>query len=177
MLTFLSTVTKYDTLAFCWCMSRKRAAKIAAISRIFSRIGDGYIYALLGLALLILEEKYGTQFLYTGLLAFTIELPIYLVCKNLIRRQRPGDAITGFNAFLVPSDKFSFPSGHTAAAFLMADLAGFYYPEFVIISFVMASLIGISRVLLGVHYPSDIAAGIFVGLLSSNFAIAIIDKI
>jgi len=173
MLPLLSTVNRYDDIAFRWCMSRKRAAKIAAISRLFSRLGDGYFYALLGLILLFLEERSGSDFLRTGLIAFAIELPVYLLCKNLIRRQRPCDVSIDFNAFLVPSDKFSFPSGHTAAAFVMAALSNYYYPEFGVVAFSLATIIGSSRVLLGVHYPTDIVAGFVLGLSSLHIAILI----
>jgi len=170
MLPLLSTVTRYDSIAFRWCMSRKRVAKIASISRMISRLGDGYFYAILGLTMLWLEEQSGSDFLLTGLIAFAIEIPIYLLCKNLIRRQRPCDDDTDFNAFLVPSDKFSFPSGHTAAAFVMASLCNYYYPESGPFAYILATMIGSSRVLLGVHYPTDIAAGIVLGLVSFEIA-------
>jgi len=172
MLPLLSTVSRYDDIAFRWCMSRKRAAEIATVSRLFSRLGDGYFYALLGLALLFLEDQSGSDFLRTGLIAFAIELPVYLLGKNLIRRQRPCDVSIDFTAFLVPSDKFSFPSGHTAAAFVMAALCSHYYPEAGMFAYTLATIIGSSRVLLGVHYPTDILAGIVLGL--SSFQIALL---
>jgi undecaprenyl-diphosphatase len=155
-------------------MSRKRAAKIAAVSRLFSRLGDGYCYALLGLSLVWLEQQSGSDFLRTGLIAFAIELPVYLLGKNLIRRQRPCDAIFDINAFLVPSDKFSFPSGHTAAAFVMAALCGFYYPDFGAFAYILATMIGSSRILLGVHYPTDILAGMVLGLSSFEIAVSLV---
>lgn len=173
MLPLLSTVSRYDDIAYRWCMSRKRAAEIAVVSRMFSRLGDGYFYALLGLALLFVEEQSGSDFLRTGLIAFAIELPAYLLGKNLIRRQRPCDVSIDFNAFLVPSDKFSFPSGHTAAAFVMAALCNYYYPEFGVFAFILATIIGTSRILLGVHYPTDIVAGVVLGLSSLQIAILI----
>ena len=53
-----------------------------------------------------------------ALLAFAFELPLYLLLKNLLKRQRP----VGLPVFITPSDRYSLPSGHTAAAFLMATV-------------------------------------------------------
>jgi len=127
---------------------------------------------MVGALLAFLEPVYGLAFLLTGLKAFAIELPLYLILKNAIKRRRPDDVITEFVAFLVPSDKFSFPSGHTAAGFVMATLTFFYYPSFAVLAYTLATLIGISRVLIGVHFPSDIVAGALLGLLSTSFAIS-----
>ncbi|MEC8880451.1 MAG: phosphatase PAP2 family protein [Pseudomonadota bacterium] len=66
-------------------------------------------------------------------------------------------------AFIKPAGRFSFPSGHTAAAFVMATLLGIFYPVVATLALAFALLVGLSRVLLGVHYPSDIAAGALLG--------------
>jgi undecaprenyl-diphosphatase len=171
--TLLKKINHFDVVAFQWCLSRKHAAKIAAISRWVSHSGDGIYYFIIGITLALFEKIYGQSFLSTGLIAFTIELPLYVLLKNSIKRRRPDDVITEFVAFLIPSDKFSFPSGHTAAAFLMAALVAFYYPAFSPLAYSLASLIGFSRVLLGVHFPSDILAGALLGTFSTILAVFI----
>lgn len=59
-----------------------------------------------------------------ALLAFAFELPLYLLLKNLLKRQRP----VGLPVFITPSDRYSLPSGHTAAAFLMATVLAASFP-------------------------------------------------
>jgi undecaprenyl-diphosphatase len=62
-------------------------------------------------------------------------------------------------AYLVPSDKFSFPSGHTDAAFVMTTVVTYYYQPFSVRASTVATLIGSSRVLLGVHSPHGYSCG------------------
>ena len=131
----------------------------ARISRLVSRTGDGPLYLLLALALLGLDGEWGREFLLTGLQAFAIELPLYWLLKNSIRRERPN----GLPVFIRPSDKYSLPSGHTAAAFLMASLLAAFYPAMAVVVFVWAGCIGASRLLLGVHYLTDLIAGALLG--------------
>lgn len=169
--TLLKKINRIDLVAFQWCLSRKHSPQLAAISRWVSHTGDGIYYVLIGVIAALADPMFGTSFLLTGILAFSIELPLYLVLKNSIKRRRPDDVIAEFVAFLIPSDKFSFPSGHTAAAFVMATLVSFYYPTFSLLAYSLASVIGFSRVLLGVHFPSDLLAGALLGTSSTLLAI------
>jgi undecaprenyl-diphosphatase len=169
--TLLKKINHFDLVAFQWCISRKHSPQLAAVSRWVSHSGDGIYYFLIGIILATVEPVFGNSFLLTGLLAFSIELPLYILLKNSIKRRRPNDVITEFVAFLIPSDKFSFPSGHTAGAFVMATLVSFYYPTFALLAYTLASVIGFSRVLLGVHFPSDILAGALLGSLSTIVAV------
>ena len=100
------------------------------------------------------------------LAAYLVELPLYFILKNLIRRPRPCHALVGGSASLEPADKFSLPSGHTAAAFVMATSIYFIYPEFIYFAALWAISVGCSRVILGVHYPLDILAGALLGIVS-----------
>lgn len=144
------------------------------IIKIVSKSGDGYLYLLLGSLLWAFEPKYGKVFLYTSILAYALELPVYIILKKLFKRQRPCDFFYNFQSHITPADKFSLPSGHTAAAFLMASLLTHFYPSVALIVYPWACMIGLSRVMLGVHYPSDIIAGAALGLTISAISLSIL---
>lgn len=70
-----------------------------------------------------------------------------------------------FEALIKPSDQFSFPSGHTMAAFLLATLVHLSFDASAVGVYLWAILVGCSRVVLGVHFPSDVVAGAVIGVL------------
>jgi undecaprenyl-diphosphatase len=98
-------------------------------------------------------------------LAFAVERPLYWALKNSFKRNRPPSAIPGYRSFIVPSDQFSFPSGHTSGAFVTATLLSAFYPSMAPLLYCWASLVAMSRVNLGVHFPSDTVAGAGMGYL------------
>lgn len=162
MNTFFQRVHQLDTLAFLWLHVTKAFPYRRSI-RWLSRTGDGHLYLVAALALLLWEPEFGAVFVAVGVAAYALDVSLYLVLKNWIKRDRPAMKIDFYEAWITPSDQFSFPSGHTAAAFLFACLVANFYPAFALPLYLWASLIGVSRVLLGVHYPSDIAAGAVLG--------------
>lgn len=168
----MNLISRADTKLFYW-MFNKANRQHAGLSKWTSKTGDGQLYLLMGIFLWWFEPKHGGLFLYTALLAYALQLPLYLVLKAVFKRQRPCDLLTNLRAHVTPSDKFSLPSGHTAAAFLMAALIVNFYPFVAPVAYTWATLIGISRILLGVHYPSDIIAGAVLGLLISYLSLLI----
>jgi undecaprenyl-diphosphatase len=162
MNTFLERVHHLDTLAFLWVHVTKRFQYRRSV-KFISHTGDGPLYLLVALGLLTLEPIAGTHFFWAGIIAYTFDVSLYLLLKNLIRRDRPAVKISTYQAWITPSDQFSFPSGHTAAAFLFACLVFNFYPFAAIPCFIWACAIGMSRVLLGVHYPTDLVAGALLG--------------
>ncbi|MCB1671248.1 MAG: phosphatase PAP2 family protein [Pseudomonadales bacterium] len=131
--------------------------------RLISRSGDGYLYAAFGLCQILIGDPKGLLVLKAGLIAFLFELPCFMGLKALIKRDRPFVQVQNSSAVITPADKFSMPSGHSAAAFLMATLVASCYPQFVAGVLGWATLVGLSRIALGVHYPSDVCAGAALG--------------
>lgn len=166
----LDSLQRFDFIFSHYCLTHKFNHQTAKISRVISRTGDGPLYAFIGGAAWWLEPVAGGLFLAAGLLAFLFELPVYWCLKNTIKRARPSH----FPSFIKPSDQYSLPSGHTAAAFLMAYLISEFFPSFTVFVWCWAGLIGLSRVLLGVHFLSDIAAGMLLGLFSAQLALEVL---
>jgi len=139
-----------------------------------SRFGDGHLYVIWGISNLLFNGEWGQKFFYTGLLAFAIELPVYFIIKKSVKRERPSALIKDIKSLIIPPDQFSFPSGHTAAAFLMATLISFQFPFLRAILYFFAGLIGFSRIYLRVHFPSDVLAGVVLGIISANLSYMIL---
>ncbi|MGV7223978.1 MAG: phosphatase PAP2 family protein [Nitrospinales bacterium] len=108
------------------------------------------------------------------LLAFLIERPVYFILKNSFKRNRPPATIKNFQSTIIPSDQFSFPSGHTSAAFMVATLMTWFYLPLMLFVFLWAGMVGFSRVILGVHFPIDILMGIILGISSAIISLKVV---
>lgn len=152
---------------------QERAVALRFFS-LLSRTGDGHLYALAIAGLYIFGDRFEERILAVAVLAFALELPAFLILKNSIRRDRPCDVLLTSLKAVQPSDKFSMPSGHTSAAFLVATLIFVFAEPIAEVAFIWASLVGMSRVVLGVHYPSDVAAGAVLGVACALTSVEII---
>src|SRR4029453_4242540 len=96
-------------------------------------------------------------------LAGLLNLPLYYWLKHSIGRPRPFVAGPDIRAWVRPLDKFSFPSGHTLHAVAFAVVFSWHFPLIGVALVPLVLLIALSRVALGLHYPSDVAAGALIG--------------
>ncbi|KYN80861.1 hypothetical protein ATY35_07010 [Vibrio cidicii] len=156
------------------CLRHRFSHQVATISKAVSHSGDGHLYLALGLAAWLMQPSNGWMFLCAGLLAFAIELPIYWLLKNSFKRRRPEEYCAYLPAFITPSDRYSLPSGHTAAGFVMAVLIAHFYPELTWFAFGWASLIGLARILLGVHFLTDVLIGAVLGSACASFTLSLL---
>ena len=129
-----------------------------------SRLGDGVFWYALMLALAIVAGPRGLsaalQMAATGLAS----LAIYRVLKAAIRRPRPSASLDGIVARVAPLDQFSFPSGHTLHAVAFTAIACAWFPSLAVLLVPFAALVALSRIVLGLHYPSDVLAAVALGL-------------
>ncbi len=141
---------------------------LSKIMIFFTRLGDhGLIWILLSLLLLFFRKtrKLGILSLFSLAICSII---VNVTLKPLVARSRPFEEIEGIILLVkTPLDR-SFPSGHTAASFAMVYIFFRYSRKFFIPVFITAILISFSRLYLNLHYPSDVAAGLLIGL-SSGF--------
>lgn len=166
-----------DERVFQWIAALPSIQPEKRIPKLFfyiSKTGDGYFYAPIAFLLYYLDTEHGSVFVFTAIMAYVLEIPIYLAMKHLFKRPRPCDYLHHLNALIIPSDKFSLPSGHTAAAFLMATVVSQFYPSLTAVAFIWASLIGASRLVLRVHFPLDVIIGATLGVFIAQVSISIL---
>ncbi len=100
-----------------------------------------------------------------------------LILKNLIARIRPYEVIEGLKILINAPHDFSFPSGHTASSFATATVLYMTLPKkFGIPALILAVLISISRLYLGVHYPTDVLGGLISGVAIAFTTVYIFKK-
>ena len=135
-----------------------------SIMPIISAIGnDGIFFILLGL-FLVLFKKYrpcGVTILTALLFSFII---CNVILKPTIARIRPFDIYPDVTMLIPKLSDFSFPSGHSSISFAFATSVFMYYKKTGIAACVLACLIAFSRLYLFVHYPTDVLAGIILGI-------------
>lgn len=166
----MEPIARFDLAVSLFFLQHRFSHDVARVGKAISHTGDGHLYVLIGLSALLIDKEVGHLFLGAGLLAFAIELPVYWLAKNSIRRKRPEELSSQLSSFITPSDKYSLPSGHTAAAFVMSTLLGQFYPDTYFMALIWAALIGASRILLGVHFLTDVVVGAGLGIGSVTFA-------
>lgn len=164
------SIHNFDLSTFDWCCRRKHREQFIFLSRFLSKSADGPLYLLTALILAFLGYE---AFLPVFFAAFALERAIYFALKNFCKRNRPPQAIPGFQSVITPSDQFSFPSGHTSAAFVMLMLVSAIFPTALAYLLPWAIAVGCSRVMLGVHFPTDIGAGAGLGCCCAHTILSV----
>lgn len=145
---------------------RWRAPRWFRILMIVStRGGDGWLWYALGMILLIYGGAHRLEAIGAGAAAAVGGICIFRVLKKASHRKRPCEIEPHCWAAILPPDKYSFPSGHSITAFGVAMAVGMFYPELQACLLIAASLIAASRIILGMHFLSDVIAGATIGVL------------
>lgn len=157
-----------------WCRRANRYGRrrgIRALFSVLSRLGDGVFWYVLMAALVLADGLDGLQasahMAATGALALTL----YKLLKRWTRRPRPFAADLRIRAWVAPLDEYSFPSGHTLHAVAFTVVALTYYPELAPLLVPFCSGVALSRVVLGLHYPSDVLAATGIGLVLGGLSV------
>ena len=156
----LQSIHQLDLYLFNRLMGSPNRASLSSVARVVSVTGDGYIFAVFGLWLWYFQEY---DWLWLLLTALCLERIFYFGAKYGFRRRRPEQAIDSFDPHIKPADRFSFPSGHTSAAFLLVTVITLQFGQLYSVLFFWAAAVAWSRMMMGLHFLSDLVVGAFVG--------------
>jgi undecaprenyl-diphosphatase len=130
-----------------------------------TRAGDGWLWTAVGIALLFSHGTERFRAIEAAGAAVAAGIAIFLGLKRVVCRVRPRDIEPHCWARVVTRDAFSFPSGHSTTAFAVAVSLGSFYPEAMPLLLILASNVAISRVVVGMHFLSDVLVGSGMGAL------------
>ncbi len=130
-----------------------------------TRGGDGWLWYAMGLMILLFGGEQRFLAVASGAAAAGIGIVVFLKLKKVTGRKRPCAIEPHCWATLLPPDQFSFPSGHTITAFAVALTLSHFYPSLAVGLVFCAVSIAASRVLMGMHFLSDVLAGAAIGSL------------
>ncbi len=164
----VQSVQKMAALDLALCLRFNRACVFAPVRRFFavvSWLGNGKFWYVLMLVLPLVHGREGLDVSLRMALAGIAGVLVYKLIKHLTHRPRPFMADDAIVLGAAPLDQFSFPSGHTlhAVMFTLIVCAGFPAWAWLLVPFTL--MVAASRVILGLHYPTDVVLGALVGLV------------
>lgn len=157
---------RVDAFEHGWCLRLNRSCALPGVREVFaaiSRLGDGIFWYTL---VLLLPVIYGEAGLYPAVRMAIVGfsgVALYKYLKSRLVRERPYISLAGIVPGTKVLDRYSFPSGHTLHAVSFTILIVTSFPQLGWLCIPFASLVAMSRVVLGLHYPSDVAAGAVIG--------------
>jgi undecaprenyl-diphosphatase len=142
---------------------KEQPSFIRALAVVLAHSGDSWFW-LIGLGLLWwLGTDYWKQLALVMIIGIGVTALVVLVIKFTVRRRRPQGE---WGRIYRSTDPHSFPSGHAARSTMLAVIALGLGPLWLGLSLLLwAPLVGLARIILGVHYPSDILAGMALGIV------------
>lgn len=163
-----STLNRLYDLDLTGCVYLNQYCRRKIVKDFFSavsRLGDGVFWYSLGAVLPFLYGFYGAAITLVFALTGLTCLVVYKSIKHKFYRERPYLRSNKIIRGCAPLDFCSFPSGHTMHAVGFTTVVVWFFPEFVWILVPFACLVAASRMILGLHYPSDVLIGASIGLL------------
>ena len=162
----VASLGHFDRAELSICRLLNRSSQRAAIRRTFSLmswLGDGWLWYGLIAVQVAQNGRAGIYPAIHMLLTGALGVGIYKLIKEYAVRERPFISDSAIQCACAPLDRYSFPSGHTLHAVSFALMLAHYCPGWAPMLIGFTVLIAMSRVILGLHYPSDVAAGAVLG--------------
>jgi undecaprenyl-diphosphatase len=158
------------------CVRLNRTLRFWAVLHAFraiSWLGDGIFWYSVILALLLTYERDAAAAVLHMALAGMVCTLIYKAVKRGTLRPRPYEVLSVIARGAPPLDAFSFPSGHTLHAVAFTLVATAYFPWLAVLLVPFTLLVAASRIILGLHYPSDVLAGALIGAAIAGISLSL----
>lgn len=159
------------------CVSLNRTSRyrwVRLAFRLISRLGDGVFWYTVMLGIVLADPVDGwLPALHMALAGFSGTL-IYKWLKGKTLRPRPYEVHQAIHVAGAPLDRFSFPSGHTLHAVVFCSVGLTYFPALAWLLLPFTLLVALSRLVLGLHYPSDVLAGAAIGALIASVSFLLV---
>ncbi|MEO7343400.1 MAG: phosphatase PAP2 family protein [Methylotenera sp.] len=174
MRLYLSRMHQFDSNVCVVVNHTSQYRLIRDCFRIVSRLGDGVFWYALMIGILLIHGSEGLLPVLHMATAGFVGTLVYKWLKGKTLRPRPYEVRQDIWLTGKPLDKFSFPSGHTLHAVVFGIVVLSYFPQLSIIVIPFMILVGLSRIVLGLHYPSDVIAGALIGALIASLSFLLI---
>ena len=161
-----------------WIQEYIRSDFLTPIFKFITSLGDeGYVWIAIAIVLLFVKN-YRKVGLMVGASLLGSLLFNNMLVKNIVARPRPYRMIETLTILIPEPGEYSFPSGHTSSSFAAGVVLYLMLPKkYGIPAMILASLIGISRLYVGVHYPTDVLGGMVMGTLIAVTVVKVTEKI
>lgn len=173
-LNALKEINKFDNYILCFIKNHVHNKYLDILMPIITSMGNlGAIWIIIA-SIISLSN---TDRLIGYMIVFTLVIGTILgegIIKNIVRRIRPCNKHNNFSLLISRPLSYSFPSGHTLSSFAASEMLSINYPKYRFIFMAIAFLIALSRIYLYVHYPTDIMAGIILGILCSKLTLMVL---
>lgn len=173
----MTLIQRFDDIILLFIKNNMHGYIMDKAMVVLTYLGNGGFIWILAAVLLLCNKKYRkVGFMTLGALLLSAVLANE-VLKNMVQRVRPSAAIPAANLLISKPFTYSFPSGHAASSFAAAGVLAKYFKKYAAAFFGLASLIAFSRLYLYVHYPTDVLAGLILGLICSRIIIYIYNRV
>ena len=159
----------WDELALEWVSENPFLRRLDGIWVLATYLGDGYIWGLLALYLILFGGPSDHRNVLVSLAVVMVEITVLRLFKAFFARPRPTRLGHVYPSRTAALDIHAFPSGHATTAFGIAYLIAFFYPAWpnVLLAYLVAGAIGLSRIYLREHFPMDVIGGAVLGSFMS----------
>lgn len=153
-----------DTRIFMYFNQKIRCKPLDLLMPRITHMGGAFFTIVMCLAMYAFGEGPARVAAQDAIITISGSQGIVQLGKNLVNRQRPYLVLPEVNTLWTKLLKdYSFPSGHTTAGFSLAVVMAQHFPSYGYVVYSLATLVGVSRMYIGMHYPSDVITGAFLG--------------